>query len=160
MWKEIKEKDCKKSEIVLITYPVEKDYEKLAWIFEAKRVLIESFHSCPPGEGEDEGVCTVAQIKRVVDFLQQVESKKDLIVLATADIKIIINTVVLLAEMPIKYALASVVKEIRNQKPSIWIACLFDHVLQLEGELVKEVEEYLATGIAVTQQAVIVEAEW
>lgn len=153
-------KEIKEQEIVLITYPVERDYEKLAWIFEAKRVLIESFHSCPPGEGKPEGVCTVAHIKRIVDFLQQVESKKDLVILANADIKLVIKTVVLLGELPIKYALAAAAHENKTSRPSVWIACLFDHVLQLGGELAREVEEYLATGVTVTKQAVIVEADW
>jgi hypothetical protein len=150
----------KEQEIILITYPVERDCEKLALVFEAKRVLIESFHSYPPGEGKTEGVCTVAHIKRIINFLQQVESNKDLVILANADISLVVKTVALLNELPIKYALAAAAQEKKSHRPSVWIACLFDHVLQLEGELAREVEEYLATGVTVTKEAVIVEAEW
>lgn len=149
-------------EVILITYPIEKDISKIGKVYRGKRVCVECFHSFPP-EGEVvEGVCRVSQIGRIVDFLEWVEVKENLIIIAEKEIEIVIKAVstMLLSKQKAKYAVALAVKADLTVKPSVWIASLFDYVLELGGELVEAVEEYIATGVTVTPNAIVVESKW
>ena len=59
-----------------------------------------------------------------------------------------------------RYSVGDAVKAKKKIVPDVWLAALLDNEAKLEGRLVREIESYLATGIAIDSAASIIEGEF
>jgi len=102
----------------------------------------------------------VGHAKKIVKFLNS--RKNTLIYAEQIEVGIVIEACrgVLQDNKIERYSVGDAVKAKKKIVPDVWLAALLDNEAKLEGRLVREIESYLATGIAIDSAASIIEGEF
>lgn len=108
--------------------------------------------------------CTLSDINSLLDFLEGVRDYSSITIWDEYNNELSFATALCAYtyyEQDIVDAMYMLVKSNPEIRPdSLWLVGLFDYTLNLNGELIRIYDEYLATGMVVNRRAVMTKGVW
>jgi predicted protein tyrosine phosphatase len=138
------------------------------YAFNARRVLDQRYTPYLPSDNPEESdyhfeYADLKTTAALLAFLSNYEADFTLKIYSPykqISLSLLITAILLREKLSPEYAIAEAVKDHLETKPAVWLIALVDYKLDLNGKLVNSLEEYLATGITVTNRAQLLKADW
>lgn len=156
----------KTDDLVYITCSNTWSREDAKYVYNARRVLEQRYTPHFPPDNQKDSDYEFADVETtaaLLAFISNHQEDSTLKIYSTykeISLSILIIAILVREKLSPEYAIAEAVKGHLETKPAVWLIALVDYKLGLNGKLVNSLEEYLATGITVTNKAQLLQAEW